>query len=83
MHNNNVLIITCYTEILEALISSSPVSILTTEFTTTQISTISTTVSQQCGRSTTVQHTSSISSVIYTTTSGNCVTQLHQGVLCA
>ena len=82
MHNN-VSIITCYTEILEALSSSSPVSIMTTEFTTTQINTVSATVSQQCDRSTTVHHTSSVSSVICTTTSGSDVTQLQQSVLCA
>ena len=86
MHNNYASIITCYTEILEALSSSSPVSVMTTEFTTTQISTVSVTVSQQGGRSTTLHHTSSVSSVKYTTTSGNGVTQLNtqlkQGVLC-
>ena len=81
MHNNYVAIITCYTEILEALSSSSPVSVMTTEFTTTEINTVSATVSQQCGRSTTVHHTSSVSSVIYTTTSGSAVTQLRKGVL--
>ena len=79
--NNYAYIITCYTEILEALSSSSPVSVITAEFTTTDINTVTTTVSQQCGRSTTVHHTSSVSSVIYTTTSGNGVTQLQQSVL--
>ena len=72
--------ITYYAEILETL-SSSSVSVMTkTEFTTTQISTVSAIVSQQCGRSTTVHHTSSVSSVICTTTTVNNVTQLRQGV---
>ena len=78
MHNSYVAIITCYTEILEALSSSSPVSVMTMEFTT---NTVSATVSQQCGRSTIVHHTSSVSSVKNTTTSGSGVTQLQKGVL--
>ena len=78
-----------YTEILETLSSSSPVpmDVMTTTFTTTQtirLSTVSTTVSQQFTRSTTVHHTSSVSSLRPTITSVNSITQLpqlRQGVL--
>ena len=76
-------------EILETLSSSSPipVAVMTTTFTTTQttrLNTVSTTVSQRFPRSTTVHHTSSVSSVRPTTTSVNSITQLpqlRQGVL--
>ena len=71
------------TEILETLSSSSPTPVAT--FTTTQTtSTVSTTVSQQFIRSTTVHHTSSVPSVRPITTSVNSITQLpqlRQGVL--
>ena len=78
-----------YTEILETLSSSSPLpmDVMTTTFTTTQttrLSTVSTTVSQQFTRSTTVNHTTSVSSLGPTTTSVNSITQLpqlRQGVL--
>ena len=75
------------TEILETLSSSSPipVAVMTTTFTqTTRLSTVSTTVSQRFPRSTTVHHTSSVSSLRPTTTSVNSITQLpqlRQGVL--
>ena len=74
------------TEILETLSSSSPipVAVMTTTFTTTQttrLSTVSTTVSQQFPRPTTLHHTSSVSSLRPTTTSVNSITQLRQGVL--
>ena len=76
------------TEILETLSSSSPIPVaVITTFTTTQttrLSTVSTTVSQRFPRSTTVHHTSSVSSVRPTTTSVNSITQLpqlRQGVL--
>ena len=76
------------TEILETLSSSSPipVAVMTTTFTTThaRLSTVSTTVSQQFPRSTTVHHTSSVLSLRPTTTSVNSITQLpqlRQGVL--
>ena len=73
----------CCVEILETFSCSSSIPVMTT-FTTTQFtSTVSTTVSQ---RSTTVHHTSSVSSVRPTTTSVNSITQLpgpqlRQGVL--
>ena len=78
-----------YTEILETISSSSPipVAVMTTAFTTTQttrLSTVSTTVGQRFPRSTTVHHTSSVSSLRPTTTSVNSTTQLlqlSQGVL--
>ena len=62
-------------------------AVTTTTFTTTEttrLSTVSTTVSQRFPRSTTVHHTSSVSSLKPTTTSVNSVTQLpqlRQGVL--
>ena len=74
-------------EILETLSSSSSIPVMTTTLTTTQFTnTVSTTVSQQFTRSTTVHHTSSVSSVRLTTTSVNSITQLpgpqlRQGVL--
>ena len=74
-------------EILETLSSSSSIPVMTTTLTTTQFTnTVSTTVSQQFTRSTTVHHTSSVSSVRPTTTSVNSITQLsrpqlRQGVL--
>ena len=69
------------TEILEAF-SSSPVPATTTEFTTTQISTVSGTIGQQFSGFTTVHHTSSVSSVKHTTSGIDNVPQLLQGVLC-
>ena len=72
-------------EILETLSSSSSIPVMTTTLTTTQFtSTVSTTVSPQFTRSTTVHHTSSVSSVRPTTTSVNSITQLpelRQGAL--
>ena len=63
-----------FVEIFEAF-STLPVPAMTTEPTTTQIST---TDNQQCGRYTTVYHTSNVSSVKYTTTSMITLTQLPQ-----
>ena len=51
---------------------------MTTEFTTTQINTISTTDSQQISRYTTLHHISRISSVKHTTASVINITQLPQ-----
>ena len=64
--------IACDTEILEAF-STPPVSVMTKDYTATQNSTVSATDSQQCGQSTTVHHTSSVSSVQYTTGSVNSI----------
>ena len=66
-----------YTEILEAL-SSSSMPIMTTIFTN---STTTTTISQQFTRSTAVHHTSSVSSVKPTKTHGSNITQSPQGLL--
>ena len=55
-------------EILEAF-SSSPIPAMTIESTTTQISTVSATNSQQFSRSITIHHTSGVSSVKHTTAS--------------
>ena len=66
-----------FAEILEAF-SSLPVLTMTTEFTTTQMNTISTTDSQQFSRYTTLHHTSSVSSVKHTTASVINITQLPQ-----
>ena len=64
---------------MEALSCSSPVTVMTTTFSTTQaINTVSTTVSQQFTRSTPVCHTTSVSSV---TNSVNIITQLPQGMI--
>ena len=68
-------------EILEALSSSSPVPSMITEFTATQISTVSATISKQFHRFTTVHYTSSLSSVSSTMTKVSSTTQLSQGVL--
>ena len=67
-----------FTGILETSSLSSPIPVMTTD---QIISTVSTTVSQQFTRSTTVHHTSSVSSVKPTTTSATNVTQLRQGVM--
>ena len=52
--------------------------------TATQISTVSVTVGQQCDRSTTVHHLSTVSSISLThaTANVNSISQLPQGVLC-
>ena len=50
--------------------------------TATQISTTSATVRQQCDRSTTVHHMSTVSSLTHTTINVNSISQLPQGVLC-
>ena len=68
---------------MEALSCSSPVTVMTTTFSTTQAintvsTTVSTTVSQQFTRSTPVCHTTSVSSV---TNSVNIITQLPQGMI--
>ena len=65
-----------YVEMLEALSSSSSMPIMTTIFTNTN-----TTVSQQSTGSTTVHHTSCVSSVKATTTSVSSITQPPQGML--
>ena len=70
-----------YVEILEAF-SSSPVPAESTEFTATQISLVSDTVSQPHGTSTAVHHTSSVSSVKHVTANVNSISQLPQGLLC-
>ena len=61
-------------EILEAF-SSPPVPAMTTESTTTHISTVSTADSQQFSRSITIHHASNISSVKHTTASVINITQ--------
>ena len=63
-----------FTGILETSSVSSPIPVMTTDQT---ISTVSTTVTS----STTVHHTSSVSSVKPTTTSAISVTELRQGVM--
>ena len=65
-----------YVEILAALSSSSSMPIMTTIFTNTNA-----TISQQSTGSTTVHHTSCVSSVIPTTTSVSSIIQAPQGML--
>ena len=64
-------------EILEAF-SSSTIPTITTEYTTTHITTVSTADSQQFSRSITIHHTSGVSSVKHTTASVINMTQLPQ-----
>ena len=64
-----------YVEILEALSSSSSMPIMTSIFTNTN-----TTISQKYTGSTTVHHTSCVSLVKATTTSGSSIAQAPQGM---
>ena len=60
-----IMLYTLFAEIIKAF-SSSPVPAITTEFTTNQISIVSTTDSQQFSITTEVHHIASVSSVKHT-----------------